>query len=185
MCLGNIRKTNDNIYEFHPNDELPDVDITNIKSCDVYLILNDSNTKYSTEVISYEPNGLMLSSLTPQENENLFSLKWAVDGSILTKDKYKHDIYTTTIGGNFIDFYTFSNDSKQPITAGVISINLYHESNIYIPGIITFHQKINDKTYYRFSFHNLSEKNQQKIFSAIFKKQVEKRTRMLSLDDSR
>jgi c-di-GMP-binding flagellar brake protein YcgR len=47
--------------------------------------------------------------------------------------------------------------------------------NLPMPGVVTFSQGFFEKIYYRFEFRNLSDAAQKKLFSSIFRKQLELR----------
>ena len=169
---GNVQRKKD-FYLFRSMDQIPEYEQNQVTDVNLYLNNNERIIKFKPQIEKKSSNEIRFSTLELKIEEEAFSIEWFLEGSIITRTKNMHEIFINLIGGDFLDFYVFYEKLSEQITDGVVKMNLNDDQNILLPGVIVFQQRINDKVFFRFKYTNVAETQRKKVFSAIFRKQLE------------
>lgn len=168
---GNVRKI-DNSYVFTPTTRLNNLKAADIRSCKLYISVDQRIYRYVPEIEEFSADRIVFSSLKIADEAKAFAIRWLLDGYFVSATRNAYNIFVTMVGGDFVDFYIFSDELKEPVTQGVIRIDFEDGRKATLPGMIVFSEKIGDKTHFRLKFTGLKASEKKVIFSEIFKKQV-------------
>ena len=133
------------------------------------FMLRDEGTVPET----LEENQIVFASLESQKENSMFSIRWTLEGIFIAPDKTTCNITIVLLGGDYLDYYVFEDQSKQTMESGIVIIKLDEDKNIFLPGIISSRQKMGDKVFYRFKYTNVTDMDRQYVFSAMYQKQLE------------
>ncbi len=171
---GHIRK-NRSIYIFNPMGKAPTIDKRFITDCALYLDINERILRFDAEIDHILADRILLRNVEPQGEEDVFSILWFMEGTLITNEKVIHKIYINLLGGDYLDFFIFNEEKPSAFTSGIVKLTLSDKKETFLPGMITFRQQMNDKVFFRFKYTNVSESERQQVFSAMFRKQLEMR----------
>ena len=172
---GNVRKTDDE-YIFTPIEKTANFKEMVFQYLKLYISVNERMFRYIPEIKEISAHRLVFSELKLVEDTNAFALRWLLDGYFVSPTRNAYKIFVTMIGGDFADFYIFSDELNEVFSQGIIRITFEDGKSSTVPGMIIYSEKIGDKTHFRLKFAGLKESEKQMIFSQIFKKQIEIRT---------
>lgn len=174
QMFGRVRRIS-SLHVFYPLEKTPTVESNMISSCALYMDINDRILQFDVEIRQFLADRILLNRVEPRRTEDMFSVLWYMEGTLITNEKAVHNIYISILGGDYMDFYIISDKSPAAFTSGIVKVALKENSDTFLPGIIVFRQPMNNKTFYRFKYTNVSEADRQAVFSAMFRKQLEMR----------
>ena len=122
---------------------------------------------------------ILLGGVVPRRMDDMYSVLWTMQGTLITNEKIVHTVYINLLGGDSMDFYIPSDQSPTLFTGGIVKLTLKEKTDTYLPGIITFRQPMSDKTFFRFKYTNVSDADRQAVLSAMFRKQLEMRASIM------
>lgn len=174
QLFGQVRKIS-NLHVFNPMDKMPSIDPQRISSCALYMDVNGRIIQFDVDIRQFLPDRILLNRVEPRRGEEMFSVLWYMDGTLITSDRVIHSIYISVLGGDYMDFYILGDQSPAAFTSGIVKVALKDQVDTFLPGIVAFRQPMNGKTFYIFKYTNVTEADRQAVFSAMFRKQMEMR----------
>lgn len=169
---GHIRKAQE-YFLFRPMEIQEGFEHNQIKSAFLYLNHDDYILEFKAEIDSASQHEIKITKLISLNEEKSFSINWSIEGCIITHTHTVFDINIIVVGGDYLDFYIPTEKLTEPITSGVVQVNLSEEHVSYLTGVIIFQQQIRDKVYYKFEYSSLPDSERKQVFSSIFRKQIE------------
>lgn len=169
---GNIREIGGR-YVFIPIEKKVRFDQMCFQYLKLYINVNERMYRYIPVVKKIYADKMVFSELRLVEDTNAFAIRWLLEGYFVSPSRKAYKVFVTMIGGDFVEFYIFSEELDDNFTQGIIRITFEDGKNSTLPGIIVFSEKMGDKTHFRMKFAGLKESEKQTIFSEIFKKQIE------------
>ena len=164
-----------NLHVFSPLEKMPSIDLSKISSSAMFMDVNGRILQFDVVIQQFLPDRILLSRVEPRRGEELFSVLWYMEGTIITNDRVVLNIYISVLGGDYMDFYIPGDQSPAPFTSGIVKVSLKDHVDTFLPGIVVFRQPLNGKTFYIFKYTNVTEADRQAVFSAMFRKQLEMR----------
>lgn len=174
QLFGQVWKIS-NLHVFNPLEKMPSIDLNKISSCALYMDVNGRILQFDVEIRQFLPDRIILNRVEPRRGEEMFSVLWYMDGTLITSDRVIHSIYISVLGGDYMDFYILGDQSPAPFTSGIVKVALKENTDTFLPGIVAFRQPMNGKTFYIFKYTNVTEADRQAVFTAMFRKQMEMR----------
>ncbi|MFZ5975678.1 MAG: HD-GYP domain-containing protein [Bacillota bacterium] len=168
---GTVRKIDD-IYVFTPTKKTVHLETARIKSCKLYINIDERIYRYIPEIEEVSGEKIVFSEIRMVDEPDAFAIRWLLDGYFVSTSRNAYNIFVTMVGGDFVDFYIFSDEIKENITQGVIRIDFDDGKKSTLPGMIVFSEKIGDKTYFRLKFTGVETAERRLIYAEIFRKQV-------------
>ena len=174
QLFGQLRKIS-NLHVFSPLEKMPSIDLSKISSSAMFMDVNGRILQFDVVIQQFLPDRILLNRVEPRRGEELFSVLWYMEGTLITNDRVVLNIYISVLGGDYMDFYIPGDQSPAPFTSGIVKVSLKDHVDTYLPGIVIFRQPLNGKTFYIFKYTNVTEADRQAVFSAMFRKQLEMR----------
>ena len=168
---GNVRRAGDD-YVFTPAKQMPVLDPERIKSCSLYISIDEKVYRYIPQIMESTGDRVVFSRLDMIKDEGSFAIRWKLNGYFVSASGNACEIFVTMIGGDFADFYVYTEDMPEAFEQGLIRIDFEDGRKAALPGVVIFSGKAGDKTHYRLKFTGLKESDRKLIFSEIFRKQV-------------
>lgn len=174
QLFGQVRKIS-NLHVFNPMEKMPSIDLAKISSCALYMDVNGRILQFEVDIRQFLPDRILLNRVEPRRAEDMFSVLWYMEGTLITGDRVILSIYISILGGDYMDFYILGDQSPAAFTSGIVKVALKENVDTFLPGIVVFRQPMNGKTFYIFKYTNVSEADRQAVFTAMFRKQMEMR----------
>jgi hypothetical protein len=174
QLYGQVRKIQ-TLHVFYPLEKMPSIDPGAVSECALYLDVNERIIRFDAHVQQILPDRILLSRVEPTQTDDVYSVLWYMDGTLITSDKKIYDVYISILGGDYMDFYILNDQNPPTAASGIVKAALKEGAEVFLPGIVTFRQTMRDRTFFRFQYTNMTEASRQAVFSAMFKKQLEMR----------
>ncbi|MDD3140186.1 MAG: HD domain-containing protein [Lachnospiraceae bacterium] len=171
---GTIHKKDGN-YIFRPMKQIANFDLCQIIKCNLYLNTNERIIRLKPTIDAITHNEIVISNIDLITEEESFSIKWSLAGTITTETDITYEILTTLIGGEYLDFYIHKITFSEAFTKGTIRIKFSSNEDTLLHGIVVYQQLLGNKVYIRFKYTNVSETINRTVFTAIFRRQLEVR----------
>ena len=169
---GNIRLI-DGDYIFVPINRTADFTRMRFEHLKLYVNMNERMYRYIPVIKKVGEDRMIFSDLKLVDDSNAFAIRWLLDGFFVSPSRSVYKVFVTMVGGDFVDFYIFTEELDEVLTQGIVRIMFEDEKNATLHGMIIYNERMGDKTHFRLKYAGLKESEKQMIFSQIFKKQIE------------
>lgn len=180
---GTIRRR-EGKYEFHPiHTELTlHPSVWTGRKAEMYLNVSDEILQYSLKIGSVRDNVLELSGVELVSDLHSFSIRWLMEGVFITDRKKQLPVYIVLLGGDYIDFYFFTQGREMTLLKGVIKLLFEDGKSAFLSGIVTQNEVFDDRQYCRLQYVGIKESDRKVVFSEMFKMQIKRRKETWSLN---
>ena len=169
---GNIRLI-DGEYVFMPVKKTADFMQMRFEYLKLYVSINERMYRFVPEIKKIGEDYMVFSELKLVDDTNAFAIRWLLDGYFVSPSRNVYKVFVTMVGGDFVDFYIFTEELGEVLTQGIVRIMFEDGKQATLHGMIIHNERMGDKTYFRLKYAGLKESEKQMIFSQIFKKQIE------------
>jgi len=179
---GNIRLI-DGEYVFMPVKKTADFMQMRFEYLKLYVSINERMYRFVPEIKKIGEDYMVFSELKLVDDTNAFAIRWLLDGYFVSPSRNVYKVFVTMVGGDFVDFYIFTEKLGEVLTQGIVRIMFEDGKQATLHGMIIHNERMGDKTYFRLKYAGLKESEKQMIFSQIFKKQIEIRALQNEAED--
>ena len=179
---GNIRLI-DGEYVFMPVKKTADFMQMRFEYLKLYVSINERMYRFVPEIKKIGEDYMVFSELKLVDDTNAFAIRWLLDGYFVSPSRNVYKVFVTMVGGDFVDFYIFTEELGEVLTQGIVRIMFEDGKQATLHGMIIHNERMGDKTYFRLKYAGLKESEKQMIFSQIFKKQIEIRALQNEAED--
>lgn len=162
------------VFTSHSFNFSDSIEISEVTSMSLYIEKNRNIIEFDVKIEGIDNNNMYISQLTISPMTDAFSMLWYLSGLLYVENKtYEINIYK--VGGSSLSFYIFDIEFETYIKEKILklTINFDEETEITVTGKIVERFSVSNKNFYTFFYVNTPSNVKDKIFSRLFRKQIE------------
>lgn len=161
------------VFNSHSFNFSNSINLAEVIKISLYIEKSRNIVEFDVKIDGLDNNNIYISQLTINPIIDSFSILWNLSGLIYEGNK-THDINIYNIGGSSLSFYILDTKLKSK-SEKLLNLVIYfdEETEIMVSGKIVKSVSVSKKHFYRFIYINTPNNVKDKIFSQLFRKQIE------------
>lgn len=162
------------VFNSHSFSFSDNIEVSKITNISLYVEKNRNITEFDVKIQGINNNNMYISELIISPITDSFSMLWNIRGLLYEKDE-NQEINIYKIGGSSLAFYIHDKKLELHAKRTILKLAIYfdEETEIIVTGKIAKSVSVSKKNYYEFIYINTPNNIKDKIFSKLFRKQIE------------